>query len=184
MEMMVVVGVLGVLSSVAIIQVGSSVPSAKGDGAMRLVVSQVTQAREMAIAQRRNVRLTFINTNQVQLQIEQVPGPALTTLSAPVMEGGAIFTLITGVPDSPDAFGRTTALSFGTATEIKFTPQGQLVDQNGASLNGTVFTALPNQPLSARAVSIMGATGRVRSFRWNGRAWEGYRWTGTAWVKV
>src|SRR6266850_1667344 len=109
-ELMFVVGIMGVLIAIAVVQIGSSRSGLNGDGAMRVVLAQMNQAREQAITQRRNMRLTF-----------------------------------TG---------------------------GSLVDQDGLTLNGTVFVALPNDKQSARAVTIFGSTGRVRGFRWDGGSWK------------
>jgi hypothetical protein len=47
-----------------------------------------------------------------------------------------------------------------------------MVNQDGSTCNGTVFVGLPGQALSARAATIMGSTGRVRGFRWDGRQWK------------
>jgi prepilin-type N-terminal cleavage/methylation domain-containing protein len=171
-EMMIVLGVMGVISAVAVVTISSSRQGLQGDGAMRTVMAQVTQARELAITQRRNMRLTFTGTSSVQIVREEVPGPTLTTLSSVPFEGGVQFLLIPTLPDTPDAFGNATALAFNGATEIKFGPDGTLVDQNGNSLNGTVFVALANNKLSARAVTILGSTGRVRAYRWDGTAWR------------
>src|SRR5229473_1282474 len=93
-----------------------------------------------------------------------------------VGEGGMQFLTVSGLPDTPDAFGNASAVTFPTATgsplEIKFATDGTFVNQDGLSLNGTVFVALPNQALSARAVTIFGSTGRVRAYRWDGRIWK------------
>lgn len=171
-ELMFVTGIMGVLIGIAVVQIGSSKQGLNGDGAMRVVLSQMNQARELAITQRRNMRLTFGGGNLVQIIREEVPGPTLTTISTVVFEGGLQFLTVAGVPDTPDLFGNSSAVKFGTATEIKFAPDGTLVDQVGNTLNGTVFVALPSQALSARAVTIFGSTGRVRGYRWDGRNWK------------
>ena len=171
-EMMIVVGVMGVVTGIAVLQVGSSKQAFAGDGAMRVVLAQLTQARELAITQRRNIRVAFAGTSVVQTVREEVPGPVLTTLYQIPFEQGLKFLTVAGLPDTPDAFGNSTAVSFGTATEIKFTPDGTLVDQNGNYLNGTVFVAMAGQKMSARAVTVFGSTGRVRAFRWDGSAWR------------
>ena len=44
-----------------------------GDGAMRVVLAQMNQARELAITQRRNMRVTFTGSNVVQIMREEVP---------------------------------------------------------------------------------------------------------------
>ena len=170
-ELMLVVATMGVVTAMAALQIGSSRVGLNGDGAMRVVLSQLNQARELAITQRRNMRLTFTGTTTTVTR-EEVPGPTLTTLSSVPFEGSLQFVLVSGLPDTPDAFGNSSAVAFGTATEVKFSPDGTLVDQNGATLNGTVFVALPNQKLSARAVTVFGSTGRVRAFRWDGASWK------------
>ena len=117
------------------------------------------------------MRLVFdIPNNRVQIVREEVPGPALTVLSSVPFEGGMKFSN-TGLTDTPDHFGVAAAVDFGTATEIKFTPDGTMVNQVGAVMNGTVYLALPSSKLSARAVTVLGSTGRVRGYKWDGRQW-------------
>ena len=67
--------------------------------------------------------------------------------------------------------GFVVAISFGTALKIMFGPDGTLIDNNGSPINGTVFLSVANNPASFRAVTVLGATGRVRSYRWNGVVW-------------
>jgi prepilin-type N-terminal cleavage/methylation domain-containing protein len=183
LELMLVVGITGVISAIAMVQIGSTNASMKGDGAMRVVVSQLNQAREMSITQRRYMRVTFDTVaNTVSVTREEVTGGTTTTLSTIPFEGGAVFMLTSGLPDSPDAFGKATSTSFtsgegtfasatGSTSVAKFAPDGTLVDWNGQSTNGTVFTALATSKLSARAVTVLGSTGRIRAYRWNGQAW-------------
>jgi len=171
-ELMFVVGIMGVLMAIAVVQIGSSRSGLNGDGAMRIVLAQMNQAREQAITQRRNMRLTFTGGSLVSIIREEVPGPVLTTISSVSFEGRLQFVTVAGLPDTPDAFGNSSAVAFGAATEKKFAPDGTLVDQDGLTLNGTVFVALPNDKQSARAVTIFGSTGRVRGFRWDGGSWK------------
>jgi prepilin-type N-terminal cleavage/methylation domain-containing protein len=176
-EMLVVTGIMSVLTATAVFQIGQSRPAALGDGAMRVVLSQMNAARERAITERRQMRLTFTN-NTVTVIREEIPGPTLTTLSAIPFEGGVQFLVIAGVGDipAPDNIGFSTALVFPTATgtppEVKFSSEGTFINQDGLPLNGTIFVALPNQKASARGVSIFGATGRIRAYRFNGRDWK------------
>jgi prepilin-type N-terminal cleavage/methylation domain-containing protein len=182
-ETMMVLGVIGILSAMAVVQVGTSRNGAKGDAAMRVVLSQMNQAREIAITQRRYVRVTFdAAANQVCIVREDTTSTT-TTLALVPFEGAVKFSLITGLPDTPDAFGKTTATTFtsssgtfasacGSTSVAKFTPDGTLVDWNGRTANGSVFLAIPNIGESARAVTVLGSTGRVRGYRWNGTTWK------------
>jgi hypothetical protein len=169
---------MGVVIGIAVVQIGSSRAGLKGDGAMRVVLSQLNQARELAITQRRNMRVEFNSGTTVVIKREEVPwpnalGPTLTTLTSVPFEGGLQFLRIVSLGDTPDAFGYATELAFpALTTQMKFGPDGTFIDQDGATFNGTVFTALPNQNLSARAVTIFGSTGRVRGYRWDGSGWK------------
>jgi Tfp pilus assembly protein FimT len=180
--MMFAVGILGVLSAMAVIQIGSTRNALKGDAAMRLVRSQLIQAREMAIAQRRYMEVTFDRTQNEIVIVREEPSASPTTVLTVPFEGGASLTLVSGLPDTPDAFGSSAATSFtsssgtfasdaGTNNVVKFAPDGTLVDWNGRAANGTVFTALHGVASSARAVTVLGSTGRISAYRWTGQRW-------------
>jgi hypothetical protein len=81
------------------------------------------------------------------------------------------YALVAGVPDTPDAFGRNAAVDFGGAPTLVFTSEGMLVDAAGNPINGTVFLSINGGARSVRAITVLGATGRVRAYRWNGAQW-------------
>ena len=173
LETMMVVAIMGVVTAMAMFQIGTARSSYKSDSAMRSVISQLNTAREISIAQRRNVQVTFTSGNVVTLIRQNVPS-GTTTLAAIPIEGGAQFGLTTGVTaDTPDAFGNGGAVWFGGAsgTNIFFTTDGTLINAAGAPINGTVFLNIPNQVRTTRAVTVLGATGRIRGYRWDGTAW-------------
>jgi prepilin-type N-terminal cleavage/methylation domain-containing protein len=170
-EMLLVVGIMGVIASVGAAQIATVRRSMQGDGAMRLVMAQLNTAREMAVTQRRSMDIKFVGTNWIQIVRREVPN-GTTTLSSQAFEGNVIYTIVPGIAqDTPDSFGNTSALAFGSATSITFSSDGTLIDQSGNPLNGTVFLAVTNVARSQRAVTVLGATGRVRGYRWNGFGW-------------
>lgn len=172
LEMMFVVALMGILSTMAMLEMSRTRPALRGDGAMRVLLGQMRTARELAITQRRFMRVTLRNNNEIEVMREEVPGPATTVLSTVSLEGGIQYSLVNGLPDTPDAFGKGAPIDFGVVTNIKFTPDGTLVNQDGQSVNGSVFFAIPNLDLSARAITVLGSTGRIRAYRWNGRLWK------------
>jgi prepilin-type N-terminal cleavage/methylation domain-containing protein len=169
-ELLVVVGIASVLSAMAMFEIGNARPAYKGDGAMRVIMAQMNTAREMAITQRRYMEVVFASGNQVQI-VRHDAGAATTVLSTIPLEGGVKFALLAAVPDTPDAFGNHSAVDFGSATKFMFGTDGRLIDQGGGLINGTIYLAVPNEPRSQRAVTILGNTGRVRGYKWNGAAW-------------
>ncbi len=180
-EMMLVVGIMGVVASMAVFQIGQSRPGALADGAMRVVISQMMQARERAITERRNMRMAFTN-NSVTLMREDISGGtvSVTTFPSIPFESGLQFLrlLSSDTPDgfAPGSIASTGAVYLPTATgtppEVKFTPDGRFVNQDGITLNATIFVALPGKNTSARAVTIMGTTGRIRGYRYDGSGWK------------
>jgi hypothetical protein len=53
-----------------------------------------------------------------------------------------------------------------------FTPSGTFIDGGNTLVDGTIFLGIAGSPMSARAVTVLGATGRVRQYHWNGTTWE------------
>ena len=52
-----------------------------------------------------------------------------------------------------------------------FTSDGSLIDAAGDVTNGTIFIANPEHPETARAITISGVTGMLRSWKWRGSSW-------------
>jgi prepilin-type N-terminal cleavage/methylation domain-containing protein len=171
LETLVVVAIMGVLAAISVMMMPGAILQAKADGGAARLTSVLRSAREQAIAQRRNVRVTFTPPNRIVISRVEVPGPATTLITSVSLEDGMEFRLYPGLPDTPDAFGNATATSFGVATTLSFTSEGWFVDQNGDPVNGTVYVGKVTQPLSARAISIFGPTALVSAWRWNGNRW-------------
>jgi hypothetical protein len=161
-----------VIAGFALIDISGILPGMRANEGLSQTVAQLRRGRELAIAQRRNVEVRFLGNNQIQLVRDDVPA-GNTVLSTVELRNNIEFHLFTGVPDTPDSFGHAAAVDFGGSAQLIFLTDGTLVDAQGNPRSGSVFLGLPNHPETARAVTILGATGRVR----------GYRWTGTAWIQ-
>jgi Tfp pilus assembly protein FimT len=171
-EMMLVLGIMGVVMAIAMFQIEQARPSMQGDSSMRVMMAQLNGARELSISQRRQMQVIFIAPSTVQIVRQDVPAPGTTIVSTVPIEGKLQYGLIAGVVDTPDGFGlKAGGIAFGTATSILFNSDGTLIDQNGNALNGTIFLAIPTVARSFRAVTVMGGTGRIRGYRWDGRRW-------------
>lgn len=176
LEMLMTVSIIGTLSAMAAFQIGIARPGFKGDGAMRTVMAQMNIARELAMTQRRFMRVEFTAANEVRITRANIGIPATTVISTVPMEGGIQFGLTPGVPDTPDNFGNAAAVSFGGDGQYWFSTEGTLVDGGRAPISGSVFLNWPGtgqgQERAARAVTILGATGRIRGYKWDGRNWK------------
>jgi prepilin-type N-terminal cleavage/methylation domain-containing protein len=169
-ELMVVVCLVGLLSGMAVMQIGAVRPGMVSDGAMRSLIGALNSARETAVTQRREVQVTFVGVNQFVVTRRDIPA-GTTLLTSVGLEGGVQFLLVAGAGDTPDGFGAITATP---ATMIVFGSDGMMIDTTGAPINGTIFLSIPGTPESLRAVTVLGATGRVRGYRWAG---------GTDWMR-
>jgi prepilin-type N-terminal cleavage/methylation domain-containing protein len=171
-EMMMAVMVIGILAAMATLQLSAVRPGMVADGAVRTVIGQLNYARELAISTRREIRIVPDLANH-RLQLLRLPIAPATTVDTLVdipFEGGVRLQLLGGVGDTPDAFGNGSAADFDSLT-YRFGTDGTLMDDAGGPVNGTLFLLIPGQPASFRAVTVLGATGRVRGYRWNGTTW-------------
>lgn len=161
-----------VVAGFALLNIGGIMPGIRANTALKQVMAQLRTGRELALAQRRNVEVRFLGDNQIELVRFDVPN-GRTSLGTVTLEGNVEFRVFDEVPDTPDAFGKAAAVDFRGAGTLIFLSDGTLADDAGDPVNGTVFLGLAGRPETARAVTVLGATGRVR----------GYRWTGTEWIQ-
>ena len=169
-EVLLVVSLGAVLTGITLFAFQAAQRQIQGDANLRLLTSQFETARERALTERRNIEVRLLGTNEIATVRREVPAGE-TPIARVFFEGNARFTLWAGVPDTPDGFGNAAAIDFGGAAVRMFAPDGMFVDAAGLPVNGTVFLGAPNRPETARAVTVFGATGRVRGYRWNGSAW-------------
>jgi prepilin-type N-terminal cleavage/methylation domain-containing protein len=183
-ELLVAMLVIVIVSAIAIIQLGPVLQNYRSDAAMREVVDQLRQAREYSIARRQYVQVTFpVVGGQYQVVITQrndlKPGAGAAVVLSTVPIEKPVQFLLAGMPDTPDNFGNTSAIEFGGSVGgpplgMLFQSDGELVD-GGTYLpvNGSVFLAAPGQPPStARAITVLGSTGRVRAWKSSGSGWN------------
>ncbi|MGB7284874.1 MAG: prepilin-type N-terminal cleavage/methylation domain-containing protein [Candidatus Acidiferrum sp.] len=192
LEMVVVVLLAFIVMAFAIIHGKSITQNARANAAMDALVATLREGREMAIAKRRNVEVQITTPNEIQLTVLTLPGEAVAPTITPTylndnVGGGSTFILFSGLPDTPMAFGDSTPISLqqpagGGAWTVMFTTSGAFVgtSQSAATLyqvtnnnpvNASIFMGVTGETNTARAVTIFGATGRVRSYYWNGASW-------------
>jgi type II secretory pathway pseudopilin PulG len=193
LEMVVVVMLAFTIMAFAVMNTMNSSQGAQANSAMDAIISQLRQARELAIAKRRNVQVQFTAPNQIQLTVLTLPGEAIPPAIAPVylnngVPGGLSFYVFPTLPDTPMGFGNSTAINLqqptgGGAWTVMFTTSGAFAGtaQSAASLyqatsnnpvNASLFLGVAGKINTARAVTVFGATGRVRSYYWTGSSWQ------------
>jgi prepilin-type N-terminal cleavage/methylation domain-containing protein len=177
LEILTALAIISIIMGMAMLNYGNILPNFKANSAMDQLLYQLRSAREKAISHRIEVQIQFVGTNQIKMtEIWNVgAAPAPVTYS---FEGGAQYVVFNGVPDipAPYNFGNSTAVYFGGQSGgppiMKFTTNGSFIDGGNTLVNGAVFLGIPGRPLTARAISVLGATGRVREYHWDGSSWQ------------
>jgi type II secretory pathway pseudopilin PulG len=169
-EIALVVSIMGIMLAMVAPSLHTALIDARASGAMRAAQGHLRAARDSAMSMRRVVEVQFLGTNQIaSTRLEGVTRQPLMTT---VFEYGMVFRVTAGVPDTPDALGSARAVDFGGVTTAFFQPDGSLGDATGLPISGTVFLGVPSRTLSARAITVLGPTGRVQAYRWDGRGWR------------
>jgi type II secretory pathway pseudopilin PulG len=182
-ELMVVVIISIILMAIALYQIIPAVSASRADVAMREVVEQIRQARELSIENRRYVQIQF---NTATSGAAQIVITQLNHLTANAGADAVVSTVVIeapfnwcvcGMPDTADAYGNGGAIYFeglsnGPTAGMEFQSDGELIDSaTNAPINGTVFVGTANRPSWSRAVTVLGTTGRVRTYRSIGSSW-------------
>lgn len=183
-EMMIVVVIILVISAMAIIRIQPAMQQSRANAGMSEVLTAFRTAREYAVSYRRYVQVSFPGYPATKNQIQITTLNHLTLgagndviISTVTFPNTVNYQLFAGLPDTPDAFGKLTAVSFngidgGPTTGMVFQPDGTFVDPtSGSPLTGTVFLGVNNFAQSARAITVLGATGRVKCYYGNTYGW-------------
>jgi len=191
-EFVVTAIILMTIAAIGIYQLRPTWQDQQANAGMDQVKSTLRQARETAVAQRRSIVVKFATagtspctgtgtSNCVELYEMVVSGTTQTQAASPyltiMIENGVSFGTYTGETDTPDAFGipGSGGVMFnsisGGPSGMMFQSNGSFTDSTGNPINGTVFLIAAGVNNSARAVTVLGNTGRIRSYRNSTSGW-------------
>ena len=179
-EMLIVIVLIGIIAAMAMFSIVGALPNIKVNNGLNTAISVVKNGKYLAVSQRRNYQLGFpVDGNgktQIQLQRIEVSAATAGPPTPPVdLPGQVQFLLFAGMPDTPDGYGTCPGgICFGATLTQTFLSNGEFVDSVGAPLNGTIYVGIPGNIATQRAITITGATGRIRSYRWTGASWLEY----------
>lgn len=183
-EVLIVLAVTVVLAAIAFPQIISSRRLLRFNGLAREITSQLRFARQQAMSQRQVFRFRYDNVNkQIVIFDNQERGTdanpianntnddvivrTISLTSTGVAAGDIVYNRPAGAPNSlPDGTTRTGLSS--NQVEVIFQPDGSVLDANGDPLSTAMF--FYNNKASdatAFAVSVLGAGGRVKLWRYN-----------------
>lgn len=175
-ELMVVIAIVMVIGAMAIVQLQPALQQNRAAAGAAQVKSALRQGRETAVSARRTVQVQFftgapcqVNTACIVLTRLDPPANVPTVILTLPIERSVQFTLFPGEPDTPENWGNGSAIEFGGVAggppTMTFQSDGSFTDGNGNPINGTVFLGIPNYRTTAMALTILGGTGRVHSYR-------------------
>jgi len=173
LELMIVLAIMLTAAGISFISLQPALRQERVTNAYNTTLTTMRRARELAVGQRRTYVVAF-NTgvpNSITISPASVtPGGTTVTYALP---NDVSFSTIVGLPATgPDGFGTgTTAIDFdqgigaGDKTAVYFMPDGSAQDINNNTNNGVVYLSRAGDLDSVRAITLWGATGRLRGWR-------------------
>jgi len=187
-ELMIVLAILLIMASVGTLVLQPALKQMHVSNAYNTTLATMRLARQTAVSNRNIYTLTFSNAavpNTLTIADTDPINPRIIeTVSLPT---DVQFTVVAGIPNTlattPDHFGTAgAAIDFDQGVTpnvqnvIYFYPDGSAQDVGNNINNGVVYVAQPGVIMSSRAVTIWGATGRLRGWRLYGTA-GAYTWS-------
>lgn len=174
-ELLVVIAIGITVSTMAFVLLQNSLNSTRADSALQITLGQIRQVHERAIDERHVYRLTFTSPRTIQTDRIDIAG----AITVPVFIGkidlpqDISFAIVSGTPSSntPNGFGSAgTAvdLSLNNSTgisQVYFQADGRVLDSLNRVANGIVYMSRAGELTSTRAVTVFGATGRVKGWK-------------------
>jgi prepilin-type N-terminal cleavage/methylation domain-containing protein len=178
-ELLTVITMVLILSGMALPQMTSMLQTFRANAAMDNLVGQLRSARELAISKRREVQVAFTGNNQFQFFLVNIPTttpPTPLSTNPLVLDSGLQYAEFPAETDTPMAFGNGAPIwinnQSGGPIIMRFTTTGSFVGPNETPISGTIFLGMPGLINTARAITIVGGTGRIRPYYWIGSKWN------------
>jgi prepilin-type N-terminal cleavage/methylation domain-containing protein len=189
-EVLIVVALIGVLTSIALPQYIAQRRVSRSIGITREIQTQLRETRQLAMAQRQAFTFKYDHlTKQISIidHNNNSGGPLLTDPSYPNTAGSVVvsttplgetavssemdYGMAPGAPNVPLTDGIAMTPLFNGSFTVTFQPDGSVIDGAG-NPQGRAMFFFNNRAASgtASAISIMGASGRVKIWRYNASA--------------
>ena len=174
---MIVVAILLTALSVSFVTLQPALKSARANSAFSQSFMLLRRYRQQAVDERKRYIVTFTAPNTIQVSRWDVAvpvSPAPVVITTQQLPTDIQFQIVAGTPaaNTPDNFGTgARPIDFGQGigpgglNYVMFMPDGSAQDVNGNLNNGVLYIAITGNLYSSRAISVFGATGRVRGWQ-------------------
>jgi len=178
LEMVITMTVFMIAAAVILMGVQPALKEARVSEAYNFTLAAMRQARDASVAQRQVFYVTF-NNNVAPNTITITQGSTGNVVNRFTLPTDVFYQVLPNFPTNQNAFP-TTPDGFGVGAAaidfdqnvagrvpnvVYFQPDGSAQDLNGNLNNGVVYVARTGDYYSARALTLWGATGRLRGWR-------------------
>ena len=175
-EMMAVIAIVFMVSAMAMMTLQPTLKYSRVTNGYNTTLMALRQARDLSISQRQNYFVTFTHNATPPDTITITQGATGTVVNTYQLPLDVSFLVVSGIPTAagktPDGFGTGgTAIDFdqgvasGNKNVVYFGPDGSAQDVNGNINNGVVYIARAADVFTSHAITVWGATGRLRGWR-------------------
>jgi prepilin-type N-terminal cleavage/methylation domain-containing protein len=175
LEMMAVIAIGFIVSAMAMMTLQPMLKYTRVTNAYNITLMAMRQAHDSAVDQRQIYFVTFTHNTIPPDQITITQGATGTVVNTFTIPNDVAFQTQFGLPGAgktPDNFGAgVLAIHFdigvagGAPNVVYFYPDGTAEDVNGNLNNGIIYIARANDLFSSHAITLWGATGRLRGWR-------------------
>ncbi len=165
-ELLIVVSVLVIISGISMIFIGPALKARAVEMAVRTVTLEMRRARQEAVDTRHLTHVTFTTPKTIKIEWQSSGGGGWNLLSQTDLPEEMEFLIDGALNSGPEGFGISSAINFSLgAQEIFFLPDGSAIDSVGSISNGIVYVSRPGEVESTRAITLFGATGRLKQWK-------------------
>jgi prepilin-type N-terminal cleavage/methylation domain-containing protein len=180
-EALIALSIILIMSAVSYLSLGPAWREARLNAAYNGTLMTMRQARQLAVDTRKTYLLTFnpagtpagtymIRTNRMDAG---AVGPVVNQMTLPpdiqFLNLPGIPNTVAGTPDGlgtgSKAYQFDVGVAAGVPDRVYFFPDGSARDLNNNINNGVIYLARPNDLYSSRAITLIGAAGRIRGWR-------------------
>lgn len=177
LETVVVVAIMMIAAGITFISLQPTLKQAHANTALDQSFMWMRQYRQRAIDERKRYIITFTAPRTIQISRWDYAlpvSPAPVVLYTEQLPQDVAFQVVAGVPGGapPDAFGTAArAIDFGQGiglggfNYVVFMPDGSAQDLVGNLNSGIVYMGRNGDLYSSRAITVYGATGRLRGWQ-------------------
>jgi prepilin-type N-terminal cleavage/methylation domain-containing protein len=189
-ELMIVITVMLIASAITLMAIQPALKASRVNNAYNTTLMALRQARDSAASEQQTYTVAFgttvvgLNTLSTVQVTQNLTGTMVLNLTLPSDMANAIQAHTPNSPlTTPDGFGTASypvdlAVNVppGGTTSVTFYPDGTARNAAGIISNGIVYISRTNDMTSERAITIWGATGRLRGWRLYPSGGTNYYW--------